>query len=139
MITKNAVSKPVLVKASLMKVRLAPRKIRLVCALVRQKTPAQALTILANTPKRAAPLVRTLLASAIANAMHNFKLDYNRLTIAHLFVNEGKTLKRSRPRARGRTYQILKRTSHVHVVLQARPEPEASQSPAPEVANGSKN
>lgn len=98
-------------------IRIAPRKVRLVVDLVRGKQVGDAFAILRNTDKAASTVVEKLLKSAIANAEHNYNMDVNSLFIKEAFVNEGPTLKRFRPRAKGRAAQILKRTSHITVVV----------------------
>ncbi|EKS54213.1 50S ribosomal protein L22 [Citrobacter freundii ATCC 8090 = MTCC 1658 = NBRC 12681] len=70
-----------------------------------------------HTPKAASPVVEKLLKSAIANAEHNYEMDPNSLVVSKIFVDQGPTLKRFRPRAMGRASRIHKRTSHITVVL----------------------
>lgn len=98
-------------------VRIAPRKVRLVIDLIRGKQVGEAIAILAHTPKAASPVVEKVLKSAIANAEHNYEMDPNSLVISQVFVDEGPTLKRFRPRAMGRASKINKRTSHITVVV----------------------
>lgn len=98
-------------------IRIAPRKVRLVVDLIRGKQVGEALAILKHTPKAASPVVEKLLKSAIANAEHNYELDPNNLVVGKVFVDQGPTLKRFRPRAMGRASRIHKRTSHITVVL----------------------
>ncbi|MDO1604553.1 50S ribosomal protein L22 [Lactobacillus sp. YT155] len=98
-------------------VRIAPRKLRLVIDLVRGKNVAEALAILQFTPNAGAPVVTKVVKSAIANAEHNFDLDAQNLYISEAFVDEGPTLKRFRPRAKGSASPINKRTSHITVVV----------------------
>ncbi len=98
-------------------IRIAPRKVRLVVDLIRGKQVGEALAILKHTPKAASPVVEKLLKSAIANAEHNYELDPNNLVVGKIFVDQGPTLKRFRPRAMGRASRIHKRTSHITVVL----------------------
>lgn len=105
------------VKAIAKQVRIAPRKVRLVVDLIRGKHVGEALAILAHTPKAASPVVEKVLKSAIANAEHNNELDPNSLVVSKVFVDEGPTLKRFRPRAMGRASRINKRTSHITVVV----------------------
>jgi len=104
-------------KAVVRYVRIAPRKVRLVVDLIRGKQVGEALAILKHTPKAASPVVEKLLKSAIANAEHNYEMDPNNLVIGKVFVDQGPTLKRFRPRAMGRASRIHKRTSHITVVL----------------------
>jgi len=98
-------------------IRIAPRKVRLVVDLIRGKQVGEALAILKHTPKAASPVVEKLLNSAIANAENNNNLDPNNLFVQKVFVDQGPTLKRFRPRAMGRASRIHKRTSHITVVL----------------------
>lgn len=100
-------------------IRTAPRKARLVSNLIRGKDVNKALEILAFTPRRAARVVEKLLKSAIANAENVHKVeDVDQLVVSQIRVDEGPTVKRSLPRARGRATPIRKRTSHITVVLQ---------------------
>jgi large subunit ribosomal protein L22 len=98
-------------------VRIAPRKMRLVVDLIRGKQVGEAIAILKHTPKAASPVIEKVLMSAVANAEHNLNMDSNNLVISKVFVDEGPTLKRFRPRAMGRASRINKRTSHVTVIL----------------------
>lgn len=98
-------------------VRIAARKLRLVVDVVRGKDVAEALAILEFTPNAGAPVVTKVVKSAIANAEHNFDLDAQNLYISEAFVDEGPTLKRFRPRAKGSASPINKRTSHITVVV----------------------
>mgnify|MGYP005605736897 FL=1 len=104
-------------KAIAKTVRIAPRKVRLVVDLIRGKQVGEAVAILQLTPKAASPVVEKVLKSAIANAEHNYDLDINNLVVSEVFVDEGPTLKRFRPRAMGRASAINKRTSHITVVV----------------------
>lgn len=98
-------------------VRIAARKVRLVIDLIRGKSVAEALAILQFTPRGASPVVAKVLNSAVANAENNFDLDRQDLVVSEAYVNEGPTLKRFRPRAKGSASPINKRTSHVTVVV----------------------
>ncbi|MCD2255329.1 50S ribosomal protein L22 [Agrilactobacillus fermenti] len=98
-------------------VRIAPRKVRLVVDTIRGRSVAEALAILQFTPRGASPVVAKVLKSAIANAEHNYDLDAENLFVSEAFVNEGPTLKRFRPRAKGSASPINKRTSHITVVV----------------------
>ncbi|GEB35037.1 MULTISPECIES: 50S ribosomal protein L22 [Brevibacillus] len=104
-------------KAVARNIRIASRKVRLVVDLIRGKQVGEALAILKHTPKAASPVVEKLLKSAIANAEHNYEMDPNSLVVSKIFVDQGPTLKRFRPRAMGRASRIHKRTSHITVVL----------------------
>ncbi|MBP0727061.1 50S ribosomal protein L22 [Bacillus sp. RG28] len=109
-------------KAVLRTVRIAPRKVRLVVDLIRGKGIGEAIAILRHTPKTASPVVEKLLKSAIANAEHNYDMDINNLYVEKVFVDEGPTLKRFRPRAQGRASAINKRTSHITLVVSEKKE-----------------
>ncbi|QDK92435.2 50S ribosomal protein L22 [Paenalkalicoccus suaedae] len=109
-------------KAVASQVRIAPRKARLVVDLIRGKEVGEAISILRLTPKKASPIVEKLLNSAIANAEHNYDLEPDNLVVSKVFVDEGVTLKRFRPRAQGRASRINKRTSHITVVLTEKKE-----------------
>ncbi len=98
-------------------VRISSRKVKLVIDLIRGKNIGEAFAILRLTPKAASPVVEKILKSAVANAEHNYNMDVEKLYIKEIFVGEGPTLKRFRPRAQGRATQILKRTSHTTVVV----------------------
>ncbi|GGJ01063.1 50S ribosomal protein L22 [Alicyclobacillus cellulosilyticus] len=98
-------------------IRIAPRKVRLVVDLIRGKRVQEALAILKFTPRGASPVVEKVLRSAIANAQNNHNMDVDRLYIKEIYVDPGPTLKRFRPRAQGRAFSILKRTSHITVVV----------------------
>lgn len=101
-------------------VRISPRKIRVVLDLVRDKNVNEAFAILKYTPKDAATVILKVLKSAVANAENNFNLDVNKLYVAEAYANQGPTLKRFRPRAQGRAYSIMKRTSHITLVVKER-------------------
>jgi len=103
------------VAARLRYARISPQKCRLVVDMVRGKTVAQALDILAFTPKKGAVIVKKVLESAIANAENNHGADIDELRISRAFVDEAPTIKRWRARAKGRANQILKRNSHITV------------------------
>jgi len=98
-------------------VRIAPRKARYVIDMVRGKKVGEALDTLRFTPKKAARLVHKLLNSAVANAEQRPDVDVDSLFIKRIYVDEGPVLKRWQPRAMGRATRILKRTSHITVVL----------------------
>jgi large subunit ribosomal protein L22 len=98
-------------------IRIAPRKVRLVVDLIRGKKVNEAFAILKFTPKAASPVVEKVLKSAIANAEHNYNMDIDSLYITEAYVDQGPTLKRFRPRSQGRAYSIMKRTSHITLVV----------------------
>ncbi|CAL4325330.1 50S ribosomal protein L22 [Buchnera aphidicola] len=97
--------------------RSSAQKVRLIADLIRGKKVPQALNILNYTNKKAAYLVKKVLESAIANAEHNNGIDIDELKIKKIFINEGTTMKRMMPRAKGRADRVLKRTSHITVVV----------------------
>jgi large subunit ribosomal protein L22 len=103
------------VAAKLKGAAISAQKARLVADLVRGKSVEEALTILTFSPKKAAVLVKKVLNSAIANAEHNEGADIDELRISTIFVDEGLTMKRILPRAKGRADRILKRTCHITV------------------------
>jgi len=98
-------------------VRISPRKARQVIDLIRGKDVGEALTILRHTPKAASSVIEKTLRSAVANAENNHEMDGQDLYVARAYVDEGPTLMRIRPRARGMAYRIRKRTSHITVVV----------------------
>jgi len=97
--------------------RVSPYKVRLVADLVRGKKVGDALTILKFLPKKSGRLINKTLRSAVANAENTQSMDVDTLFIKTLLVDEGPKLKRWRPRAMGRATRILKRTSHITMVL----------------------
>ncbi|MBF9001749.1 MULTISPECIES: 50S ribosomal protein L22 [Vibrio] len=97
--------------------RISPQKARLVADLIRGKSVDQALEVLTFSNKKAAELVKKVLESAIANAEHNEGADIDDLRVAKIFVDEGPIMKRIMPRAKGRADRILKRSSHITVVV----------------------
>ena len=105
------------VKASLKYLRISPRKTRLVTELIKGLSVKDAEQQLIHLPKRSSQPVLELLKSAIANAENNFQLNKDDLYVKIARVDEGPSLKRWRPRARGAAYTIKKRTSHIHIVL----------------------
>ncbi|MCI1955596.1 MAG: 50S ribosomal protein L22 [Oscillospiraceae bacterium] len=104
-------------RAYLKYARISPRKVGVVLDLIRNKPANVAMAILKNTPKAAGEPLTKLLKSAVANAENNNNMDVSRLYVAQCFVCPGPILKRIRPRAQGRAFRILKRTSHVTMVL----------------------
>ncbi|MFQ6372881.1 50S ribosomal protein L22 [Shewanella sp. YIC-542] len=100
--------------------RTSPQKARLVADQIRGLPVAKALEILTFSPKKAAVLVKKVLDSAIANAEHNEGADIDELKVGKVFVDEGPMMKRIMPRAKGRADRIIKRTSHITVVVSDR-------------------
>jgi large subunit ribosomal protein L22 len=103
------------VAAKLRGSQISPQKVRLVADQIRGKGVEEALDILTFSPKKAATIVKKVLDSAIANAEHNEGADVDELKVSTIFVDEGVTLKRLRPRAKGRADRILKRSCHITV------------------------
>ena len=97
--------------------RIAPRKVKIVIDLIRNKPVGAAIGILKNTPKAASYIVEKLLNSAIANAENNHNMSADNLYVKEIYANPGPILKRIQPRAQGRAFRINKRTSHITVVL----------------------
>ena len=110
------------VKAVARYIRMSPQKVRLVIDLVRGRDVDEALEMLRFTPKVAAKPVAKVIRSAVSNAKQNYGLEREDLYIAHIVADEGPTLKRGRFGARGRFKPILKRSSHITVVLSEREE-----------------
>jgi|SRR3989338_8785219 len=105
------------IKAQLHNLRTAPRKSRQVVDMIRNKNVAQARAILEFAVKRSSEPVLRLLNSAVASAVNDFKLDESNLRISKVTVDEGPKLKRSFPMSRGRAYPIMKRTSHITLIV----------------------
>lgn len=105
------------VSARLKGARLSAQKARLVADQIRGKQVGDALNILNFSTKKGAHLVRKLLESAIANAEHNEGADIDELSVSRIFVDEGLTMKRIRPRAKGRADRILKRSCHITLAV----------------------
>ncbi len=103
------------VRAVAKRLNIAPQKVRLVADQVRGKPVSEALDILNFSVRKGAMLVRKVLESAIANAENNEGADVDELTVSEIYVDAGMTMKRIRPRAKGRADTILKRTSHITV------------------------
>lgn len=108
------------VKATAKTVRISARKVRLVLDLIRGKDCAEAMGILKFTPNHAARDVAKVLKSAMANASHNNQMDESKLYVKACYANEGFTMKRFMPRAKGSAASIFKRTSHITVVVEER-------------------
>ncbi len=102
-------------------VRVTPQKARRVVDLIRGMNAGEAQAVLQFAPQAASEPIGKVLASAVANASNNLNLDPASLWISQAFVDEGPTMKRFRPRAQGRAYRIRKRTSHITVVVESRP------------------
>ena len=104
-------------KAELRHARISARKVKIVIDLIRGKKASEAIAILKYTNKAAAPVVEKLVKSAMANAVNNHQMDESKLYVSEIFANQGPTMKRIMPRAKGSANRIRKRTSHITVVL----------------------
>lgn len=102
-------------------VRMTPQKVRRVVDLVRGRKADEVVALLAFAPQAAGEPVRKLVQSAVANATNNKQLDPESLWVSQAYVDEGPTMKRFRPGGKGRAFTILKRTSHITVVVESRP------------------
>lgn len=98
-------------------VRISPLKVNYICAEIRGKQVDEALSMLKFTPKRGAKELYKVLHSAVANAENNLNIDRENLYVKNAFANDGPTMKRFRPKAKGMAYPILKRSSHIGVVV----------------------
>ena len=103
--------------ASLKYARIAPRKVKIVADLLRGKNADEALAIVKFAPKASAEILEKVLKSAIANAENNHYMKKENLYVAEIFANQGPSLKRIRPAAKGSAHRIRKRTSHITIVL----------------------
>jgi large subunit ribosomal protein L22 len=108
------------VKSQAKTIRIAPRKVRLVLDLVRGKDVETAAAILQHLPNYGAEVTAKVLKSAVANAVNNHQLDESKLFISECYADEGITIKRFRARAKGSASPIMKRTSHITVVVAER-------------------
>ena len=106
--------------ATLKYARISARKVKIVIDLIRGKNVDEALAIVKYTPKAASEIVEKLLKSAIANAENNHNMAHEKLYVAEVFANQGPTLKRIRPAAKGSVVRIRKRTSHITIILRER-------------------
>ena len=104
-------------RAELKYARIAPRKVKIVADLIRGKNADEALAIVKFTPKASSEIIEKLLKSAIANAENNHGMNRSKLFISEIYANQGPTLKRIRPAAKGSAVRIRKRTSHITIVL----------------------
>ena len=98
-------------------IRISPTKVKIVVDLIRGKSVAEAKAILMATRRAASEPVLKVLNSAVANAENNLELSKDNLYVAEVYADQGPTLKRFQPRARGRAMQILKRSSHITIIL----------------------
>ena len=106
--------------ATLKYARISSRKVKIVADLIRGKDVNEALSIVKFTPKASSDIIEKLLKSAIANAENNHEMKSESLYVAEIFANQGPTLKRIRPAAKGSAVRIRKRTSHITIVVKER-------------------
>ena len=104
-------------KATLKFARISSRKVKIVADLIRGKDVDEALAIVKFTPKASSEIIEKLLKSAIANAENNHGMNRGNLIVSEIYANQGPTLKRIRPAAKGSAVRIRKRTSHITIVL----------------------
>ena len=104
-------------RATLSYARISSRKVKIVADLIRGKNVDEALAIVKFTPKASSEVIEKLLKSAIANAENNHDMKHENLYVAEIYANQGPTLKRIRPAAKGSAVRIRKRTSHITIVL----------------------
>ena len=97
--------------------RISPRKVEIICDMIRGKDAEVALALMENTPKAGCELMIKVLKSAMANAENNFEMDPDNLYVCQTYATAGPILKRGMPRAQGRMYRINKRTSHIMVAV----------------------
>ena len=97
--------------------RIAPRKVEIVCNMIRGKNAKYAMALLENTPKAGCELMIKVLKSAMANAENNFYMYHEKIYVCETYAGAGPILKRGQPRAQGRMYRINKRTSHITVAV----------------------
>ena len=107
-------------RAHLRYVRISPRKVKIVCDLIRGKSIPQATAILLTTPKAASEPLLKLLKGEVANAENNQNMDPEKLIVSEVFANPGPIIKRIMPRAQGRAFRINKRTSHITIAVSER-------------------
>lgn len=101
-------------------VRISPLKVGFICTEIRGKRVDEALSILKFTPKKGAGILEKVLKSAIANAENNFNMDRDNLYVSEAYANDAPHMKRWRPKAKGMAYPIIKRSSHIGVVVKER-------------------
>ena len=116
-VQKESETEELVAKATVKYARISSRKIAIVANLIRGKNVDEALAILKFTPKAGVEVLEKLLKSAIANAENNNQMNHSKLYIAEIYSNQGPTLKRIRPAAKGSAVRIRKRTSHITIVL----------------------
>ncbi len=108
------------VRASAQRVRVSPRKARLVVDMVRGKKVTEAIELMKFVPNKSAPVIEKLLKSVAANAENNYDLDPNDLWIKSIYADDASQMRRFKPRARGRVGRIIRRSTHITVVAEER-------------------
>lgn len=118
------------VKAISKNIRISPEKVNLLVAQIKKMNPLEAINVLTMVNKSSAPILQKIIKSAVANAKHNFNLNVADLFFKEIIVTKGPMAKRFQPISRGRAHHILKRSSHVTVILGSRPvkQPEVTNS-----------
>ena len=101
-------------------IRVSPLKVGFICNEIRGKQVDEALSILKFTPKKGAKVLEDVLNSAVANAENNFNMDRDKLYVSDAYANDGPHMKRFRPKAKGMAYPIIKRSSHIGIVVKER-------------------
>ena len=115
------------VKAIAKNIRISPKKVRLVVDQIKNRKPQDAVKVLDFVNKKPAAAIKKAIMSAIANAKNNYSLDEGSLVFKQISVNKGLTFKRYRPVSRGRVHHILKRASHLTVVLKGEEKKKVSE------------
>ncbi|MCR4324577.1 MAG: 50S ribosomal protein L22 [Candidatus Curtissbacteria bacterium] len=118
-------------------IRISPQKVSIVTDQIKKVKPADGIAVLDFVDKSAAKPVKKVIASAIANAKNNFNLDEGTLSFKSIIVTKGPVFKRYRAVSRGRAHPILKRTSHIRIVLEG--QPKAKSEPKEKVIEGGEN
>lgn len=109
------------VKAISKNIRISPEKMNLLAVQIKKLKPLEAIDVLTMVNKSSAPILKKIIKSAVANAKHNFNLSVTDLFFKEIIVTKGPMFKRYQPVARGRAHHILKRSSHVTVILGSKP------------------
>ena len=117
---RNIQNKDTRPKAHAKFVRVSDTKARIVLEQIKDKDINTATALLAYSPRYAAEVIGKILKSAVANAENNLGMDTSKLFVEEVIANQGPTMKRIRPKAKGRAYKILKRTSHISIILNER-------------------
>ncbi len=120
-------------------IRMTPRKVRLVADSIRQLSPEEAIITLKATNKSAAKPLLDTLRQGIGNAVNNFKLKSEDLIIKEIQIGEGPVFKRWRAASRGQAHQVLKRTSHIRIVLEGKSKKEGAEKKSKRSKNGTKS